>query len=151
MNTNNMKLAEALVLRADYQKRIDQLKARVLRNAKVQDGDRPAEAPAELVAQIEEIAAALERLVQRINRTNAVTRLDGAVTVADMLARRDMLAARRIRRARAGCDGHAGSLQQVRGQVQEHRECREDAETRGRAGEGVPRAGRPASVGQLDD
>lgn len=95
MNMKNMKLAEALVLRADYQKRIDQLKTRLLRNAKVQEGERPGEAPAELVAEVEEIAAALEHLVQRINRTNAVTRMDDTVTVADLLARRDVLAARR--------------------------------------------------------
>ncbi len=38
-----MKLAEALVLRADYQKRITQLKQRLLLVARVQEGDRPAE------------------------------------------------------------------------------------------------------------
>jgi len=35
-----MKLAEALILRADCQKRFEQLKARLLSNAKVQEGDR---------------------------------------------------------------------------------------------------------------
>jgi len=34
-----MKLAEALTLRADLQKRIAQLKERLLINAKVQEGD----------------------------------------------------------------------------------------------------------------
>ena len=43
-----MKLAEALILRADCQKRIAQLKSRLLTNAKVQEGDKPAEAPQEL-------------------------------------------------------------------------------------------------------
>jgi hypothetical protein len=33
-----MKLAEALVQRADKKKRIEQLKQRILRNAKVQEG-----------------------------------------------------------------------------------------------------------------
>ena len=37
-----MKLAEALILRADCQKRIAQLKSRLLVNAKVQEGDAPA-------------------------------------------------------------------------------------------------------------
>ena len=36
-----MKLAEALILRADCQKRIAQLKGRLLVNAKVQEGDAP--------------------------------------------------------------------------------------------------------------
>lgn len=40
-----MNLAEALILRADCQKRIAQLKARLLTNAKIQEGDAPAETP----------------------------------------------------------------------------------------------------------
>src|SRR5207237_1352535 len=40
-----MKLAEALILRADCQKRMAQLKGRLLVNAKVQEGDAPAETP----------------------------------------------------------------------------------------------------------
>src|SRR5919205_538337 len=36
-----MKLAEALILRADGQKRFEQLKQRVVRSAKVQEGDEP--------------------------------------------------------------------------------------------------------------
>ncbi len=35
-----MKLAEALILRADYQKRIEELRLRLRMNAKVQEGDR---------------------------------------------------------------------------------------------------------------
>jgi hypothetical protein len=86
-----MKLAEALILRADYQKRIEQLKTRLLRNAKVQEGDRPAESPAELLVQLEQVTSDLERLIQRINRTNATTDLDPGVTIADAIARRDVL------------------------------------------------------------
>jgi len=44
-----MKLAEALILRADCQKRIEQLRQRLLRNVKVQEGDKPAEEPMELI------------------------------------------------------------------------------------------------------
>lgn len=90
-----MKLAEALVLRADHQKRLEQLKARLIRNAKVQEGERPAEDPAELLAQVEEAATGLETLIRRINRTNADTRLEGTQTIADLLARRDVLSVRR--------------------------------------------------------
>lgn len=46
-----MKLAEALILRADTQKRIAQLKERLLLNAKVQAGDQPAEKPESLLAE----------------------------------------------------------------------------------------------------
>lgn len=47
-----MKLAEALMLRADYQRRIGHLKQRLLRNAKVQEGDEPGEIPAVLLEEI---------------------------------------------------------------------------------------------------
>jgi hypothetical protein len=36
-----MKLAEALIQRADYQKRVEQLKQRIVNNAKVQEGNDP--------------------------------------------------------------------------------------------------------------
>jgi hypothetical protein len=89
-----MKVAEALILRADHQRRLQQLKQRLLRNAKVQEGDDPAEDPRGLIAELERVAADLERLIQRINRTNAATALAGAGTVSDALARRDVLALR---------------------------------------------------------
>lgn len=85
------KLAEALIQRADYQKRIDQLRQRALRVAKVQDGDVPAENPAALLDEMERIAADLVLLIQRINRTNAATRLDNGGTIADAIALRDGL------------------------------------------------------------
>ena len=90
-----MKLAEALVLRADYQKRLEQLKARLVRNAKVQEGEKPAENPGELLKQVEEVASQLEALIERINRTNAATPITGYRTIAAALARRDILAVRR--------------------------------------------------------
>ena len=85
-----MKLAEALVLRADAQKRLEQLKERVLRNARVQEGDEPAEDPTALLAEYEAVATELTALIQRINRTNAAYIVDGA-TMSDLLAHRDVL------------------------------------------------------------
>jgi hypothetical protein len=86
-----MKLAEALILRADYQKRIEQLKQRIQRNAKVQEGDAPAENPAELLAELEHIGIDLVALIQRINRTNAQTAFPEYGTVTDAIAFRDVL------------------------------------------------------------
>jgi hypothetical protein len=43
-----MKLAEALLLRADCQKRIEQLKSRLLGSARVQEGEQPPEDPEKL-------------------------------------------------------------------------------------------------------
>lgn len=86
-----MKLAEALVLRADAKKRIEQIKMRVLRNAKVQEGQQPAENPQGLVDEMERISGELVELVQRINRTNAATEFEQGVSLADAIAQRDIL------------------------------------------------------------
>mgnify|MGYP000685464351 FL=1 len=86
-----MKLAEALIQRADHRKRLDQLKERLLRVARVQEGDSPAEDPAALLAEVERTAAGLTRLIQRINRTNSTTALDDGRTIADAIAERDTL------------------------------------------------------------
>ena len=49
-----MKLAEALILRASHQRRMDELESRLLRSAKVQEGDQPAENPKALLAELEQ-------------------------------------------------------------------------------------------------
>jgi len=86
-----MKLAEALILRADYQKREERLQQRLVRNAKAQEGDSPAENPPELIEELERTTAELTRLIQRINKTNSVTTLEGETTISDALAVRDIL------------------------------------------------------------
>src|SRR5215813_10556701 len=90
-----MKLAEALIQRADAQKRIEQLKARIVRNARVQEGEEPAEDPVSLLQELEALAANLADLIKRINRTNAQTVLVQDKTLSDALAERDMLLSRR--------------------------------------------------------
>lgn len=85
-----MKLAEALQLRSDLQKRMEQLSSRLCQNATVQEGDRPAEEPAALLEEYEACAAQLESLIARVNRTNSETRTDGG-TLTELLARRDCL------------------------------------------------------------
>ena len=90
-----MKLAEALIQRADAQKRIEQLKARIVRNARVQEGEEPAENPAALLEELERLAANLADLIKRINRTNGQTVITEAKTLSDALAERDILVVRR--------------------------------------------------------
>ncbi|MGX9936288.1 DIP1984 family protein [Advenella kashmirensis] len=85
-----MKLAEALALRADSQTRLAQLKARLLRNAAVQEGESPAEEPQALLAQYEALCAELVQLIRRINQTNSVTNVAGK-TMTEALAERDIL------------------------------------------------------------
>jgi hypothetical protein len=86
-----MKLAEALILRADYQDRLHVLESRLIRSAKVQEGDRPAEDPKALLAELERVTAELERLIQAINRTNSASEVAEGMTVTDALATREML------------------------------------------------------------
>jgi hypothetical protein len=90
-----MKLAEALIQRADAQKRIEQLKARIIRNARVQEGEEPAENPARLLEELEQLAANLGALIKGINRTNAQTAIAEGKTLSDALAERDILVIRR--------------------------------------------------------
>lgn len=85
-----MKLAEALVQRSDMTKRLEQLKARLLRNAKVQEGDEPAEDPASILAEHDRLAADLQRIIARINRTNSRAAFECGV-LTDALAARDVL------------------------------------------------------------
>lgn len=85
-----MKLAEALSLRADLQKRIAQLSVRLNNNAKVQEGDRPAEDPAALLQELEQNTGELELLIARINRTNCETVQDGC-SLTQLIAKRDAL------------------------------------------------------------
>lgn len=86
-----MKLAEALIERADLQRRIEQLRARATQNAKVQEGSKPAEDPNALLEELERATRQLTVLIQRINRTNAATPLDDDMTIADAIAERDVL------------------------------------------------------------
>lgn len=63
-----MKLAEALVSRADMQKRLEQLRERLRLSALVQEGEQPPENPADLLAELERLIAELTALIPRINR-----------------------------------------------------------------------------------
>ena len=85
-----MKLAEALILRADLQKRIDQLRVRLNNNAKVQENDEPSEKPEDLLNELDSNINQLKVLIKQINQTNCVTISNGQ-TLADLIAERDTL------------------------------------------------------------
>ncbi len=90
-----MKIAEALMLRADAQNRLHELQNRLTRVAKVQEGDTPAEDPTELLRELDRTASQLERLIKQINRSNAATEIDEGRTMTDALAERDVLMSKR--------------------------------------------------------
>ena len=86
-----MKLAEALNERADIQRRIAQLKARLLNNSKVQEGEKPAEDPNDLLNELNFCVQRLEELIARINKTNCYAK-DGSVSITELIAHKDVLA-----------------------------------------------------------
>ncbi len=88
-----MKLATALNERADIQRRLSELQTRLNNNAKVQEGESPAEDPAALLGELESLLTRQEALISRINLTNAHTAA-GDVTMTELLAKRDMLTKR---------------------------------------------------------
>ena len=85
-----MKLAEALISRADLNKRIAQLSVRLNNNATVQEGEKPNENPSELLAELDDCITQLETLIARINLTNSSVKLNG-LTLTELLAKRDCL------------------------------------------------------------
>ncbi|MBD2039179.1 DIP1984 family protein [Microcoleus sp. FACHB-672] len=90
-----MKLSEALILRVDCQKRIEQLRQRLIRSAQVQEGDQPPENPQALIAELEATVNELADLIKRINKTNSLTNLQEGSTISDALAARDTLLLKR--------------------------------------------------------
>jgi energy-converting hydrogenase A subunit M len=90
-----LKLAEALSIRADLQRKVLQLKERILRNAKIQVDEKPAEDPNELLAELDDASKDLVALVKKINQTNSALTFDKENTMADILSERDRLASLR--------------------------------------------------------
>ena len=85
-----MKIAEALILRADIQKRIAQLKTRLNNNAKVQENEEPAENPELLLTELENLISQLNDLIVKINRTNTLSKIDG-ISLVELIAKKDTL------------------------------------------------------------
>lgn len=104
-----MKLAEALSLRADLQKRISQLEVRLKNNARIQEGEEPAENPQELMEELNNHLNALETLIFRINKTNMVTLSEG-MRLTEMIAKKDVLTLR-ISVLRSVAQSAMGSLE----------------------------------------
>ena len=88
-----MKLAEALILRADLQRQIAQTSFRMGQNVLIQEGDEPAEDVTEMLAQYNRMMSELEELIIKINRTNSRTAFEDGY-LADALTRRDRLKAK---------------------------------------------------------
>lgn len=108
-----MKLGEALAARADAARRVQQLRARIVDNARYQEGESPAEDASQLLSEVYAALDELESLIRRINRTNSATPL-GQGTITDALARRDVLRQRHSMTT-AAADAAAGRDQRGMG------------------------------------
>ena len=86
-----MKLAEALLIRSDLQKKLFQLKARIANNVKVQDGDSPNEDPNALIIEANQVITELATLIEKIHRTNALSQTSEGESLLSLLNKRDEL------------------------------------------------------------
>jgi uncharacterized coiled-coil DUF342 family protein len=86
-----MKLAEALSLRKDLETRITKIKDRLENVVRVQEGDKPAEEPQELMSEVDRCLGQLEQLIYNINVTNMQIVADNGRNMTKLLAERDIL------------------------------------------------------------
>lgn len=89
-----MKLAEALLLRSDQQKKLASLKQRINANVLVQEGDTPSEDPNELMQQVFALTHETQGLILQIHRTNAQATLSDGRLLLELLMQRDELVER---------------------------------------------------------
>ena len=85
-----MKLAEALQERADLNRKIEELRRRLDNSILVQEGEAPAENPAELLDELNNSIERLEQLMAAINLTNCRTKVKH-MTLTELIARKDAL------------------------------------------------------------
>lgn len=91
-----MKLAEALMMRSDLQCKLSENEQRINLNAKIQEGEKPSEDPLELLHVYNEAHTRLIQLVQQILHTNAYTKIDGEMTITDLISERDLIQKKRV-------------------------------------------------------
>ena len=88
-----MKLAEALLLRADLKKKLASLRERIGQNAIVQEGEAPKEKVQDLLSEATSTLQEQQVLVRRINAVNESAKLSDGRLLADVLGLREMLIA----------------------------------------------------------
>lgn len=86
-----MKLAEALIIRSDIQKRLTALNHRINNNIVIQEGSTPAEEPNTLIPEYIKLSAELQSYIKRINKTNNAVLIDENRTISDAIVERDLI------------------------------------------------------------
>ncbi len=89
-----MKLAQALMDRADMQNKLFSLRSRILSNLKVQEGQELIEDPTDLLKEYKVVNEKMIAMVQAINKTNINTIIkEYDMTIADALVKKERLLA----------------------------------------------------------
>ena len=86
-----MKLSEALAERSELNRKMQELKDRILRNAMYQEGEKPAEDPDTLLQAYFATSVECSELIVRINNTNNSISLQDETPMTQALADRDRL------------------------------------------------------------
>ena len=90
-----MKLAEALLLRSEYQQKLESIGQRIMVNLKVQENDSPQEDPEKLLQEALALNEQLCTLIKQINRRNNAVQLPNGQLLSEALTDRDMLLKKR--------------------------------------------------------
>ena len=85
-----MKLAEALQERADLKRNLNNLRERLERVVLVQEGEKPAEDPQELLKIQDACFRRMEYLIAAINHSNDAIEVNG-MTLTQLIAKKDVL------------------------------------------------------------
>ena len=112
-----MKLAEALQIRADLQKRIAQMPMRLNNNAKVQEGSSPSENPQELLDELNRLLEQLEQLVVKINIANSRVVADD-LTPRHTLTEIRVISTVNVAELRKKCDALSKELRELEIKIQ---------------------------------
>ena len=88
-----MKIGEMLLLRSETKKRVEALRARISKSAKVQEGTKAHDDVEALLKQAIQVNHEHQRLALALNEANLRARLKEGLTMTAALAKRDELAA----------------------------------------------------------
>lgn len=86
-----MKLAEALLLRADQKKKLASLRERITRNSIVQEGEVPSERVEDLLKEADAVMREHLDTVQKVNAANQTSKIADGRLLSGVLAERDAL------------------------------------------------------------
>ena len=89
-----MKLAEALLVRSDMQKKLGSLRQRIVNNSVVQEGSDPHEDPTKLTKEAFAVMKEMETLILQINAANHAHTIADDQSLAAAIAQRDTLTAK---------------------------------------------------------